>query len=366
MQLPSYMSLPTASALPIDRLPFAYTAKRRLKKNGIASALQLAEIASRFPSQLKHLTGISATKVRNVLGAELGTLPDFRQTAVMFDAAPSLGVPLRPPNAVSQEQGGGVGRSTQSTLFLERLALLVDMPTSASLASLMQPVGHQGPFGTCVGWAANSLLEYTYRLRMSAGYAYRGAKTLDGYQGEGSWLTFALQHFFQTGHVLSDSYSYEAAIRQDSINLLSEEAELSRAQGHTNLLFSSNLSYLPKLMRAILSNNLNPNLGPLPIAVSLALYSSFTTTSSALDGLISMPFPGEKIMGGHAMSVVGYIEANDPENPFGISYFMVRNSWGSMWAGNSAFNVPGHAMIPEQYFTDSTRVTEAYVCIGRQ
>lgn len=361
MEHPSYMSLPSAAAMPITRLGFSYTAERRLISKGIVSALQLAEIASRSPRHLKHLTGVSATKALRVLEAEFGSLPDFRNIAVSFDPVPEAGVPAWLPPS-----GGPVSTAVSRSRLLAHLESLGDLPTRVSLAPRMQPVGNQGPHGTCVGWSANAVREHALEQPMSPGYAYRGAKSRDGHPGiQGSWLVYAMEHLFQTGHVSETAYSYQSAVRGEPIDILAKIAAPARSIGFASLTAEFwSLDHLPRLMRALLAGRFSPGLGPQPVAIALVLHPSFISTSTALDGLIPMPFPDEEKLGGHAMTVVGYIDAADPENPFGLSYFTVRNSWGAIWAGENPFGAPGHAMIPEAYFRNPALVIEAYVCLG--
>lgn len=359
---PNYMSLPSAAALPVTRMGFSYTAKKRLLSHGIASALQLAEIASRNPRWLRDLTGVSGTKARKMLEAELGVLPDFANTATTFNPLPPAGVPFdtkgRDAASAAAPRYCGSGR------LEAHLSGLTDLPSRVFLMDRLFPVGDQGPWGTCVGWAANAVREFAMQQPMSPGYAYRGAKLRDGFAGAGTWLKYAMEHLFTVGHVAESDYPYRAAVRADPIDHLVPQASGARSLGWAYLDRTRTTTHLPKLMRTALSGRLTPNLGPQPIAVSLALYPSFTMTSTALDGLIPMPFPDEECRGGHAMCVVGYIDAEDPRNPFGISYFVTRNSWGTAWAGESPFNAPGHAMIPEAYFAKRKNVLEAVICLG--
>ena len=363
MKPPSHLSLPRASALPVLKMGFSYTAKQRLLGNGIVSALQLAEIASRAPHQLKRLSGISATKACRVLEQELGgSLPDFSDVAVSHDRIPAPGVPLAHPPA-APETSFAIQQTAKDRLQV-RLEEIGPLPSRTSLTANMQPVGNQGPFPTCTGWASTAAWEYSLACPMSPGYAYRGAKSRDGVSAGGSWLFFAMEHFFQTGHVSPRDYPYTAAIREDPIDILDQIAARARTIGHTNLLPAADMETFPHLMRCILAGRLNPAIGPKPIAVSLVLRPSFVSTSTALDGLIPLPRPDETRRSGHAMCVVGYIDKDDPENPFGISYFLVRNSWGKTWAQENPFGEPGHAMIPESYFETKENVLEAYVCLG--
>jgi C1A family cysteine protease len=368
MDKPSRMSMPSAAAFPISKLGFSNAAKARLLKNGIVSALQLAEIASRTPRQLKHLTGLTPTKAIRVLEAEFGPLPDFTNVATSHGPLPSLGVPDGLP---SPKDALKAGPSSVRLSLTNRLEEITDLPASVSLVDHMPPVGNQGPYGTCVGWSASAVREFALRQPMSAGYAYRGAKSRDGYPNvEGSWLRFAMEHFFQTGHVDEEAYSYRDAVRDAPIEPFAPAAARARSLGFASLIAPSwaarklKQPYLPKLLKALLTGALTPRLGPQPVAVSVTLYQSFASTSTALDGLIPMPFPGEARRGGHAMAVVGYMDKHAPENPFGLNYFIVRNSWGTRWASENPFGYAGHACVPEMYFTDLSHIREAYVCLG--
>jgi Papain family cysteine protease len=352
---PDHMSLPKAAAFPVTRLGFAYTACRRLLAHGIVSALQLAEIASRAPHQLKHLTGISPTKARRILEAELGILPDFTRRAVSFDPLPPGGVPVRHdlPVASPPDTGDGLTR---------HLADLPPLPTKVDLGDRMQPVGNQGPHPTCVGWATSAVREFHLGRAMSAGYAYRGAKSRDGWTGPGSWQRFAFEHFFQTGHVEEPVYPYTSAIRELPIAPFDEVAAIAKASGFANLPVQQP-TILPQTIKAVLAGRFSPLLGPQPVAVSLMICPSFTSTSTALDGLIPMPLPGEQPAFGHAMVITGYFDAADPENPFGIDYFLVRNSWGTIWASENPFNRPGHALVPTKYLATPNLTSEAIICL---
>lgn len=355
---PTAMSLPRAAELPVTQMGFPRTARRRLLACGITTALQLAEMASRHPQALKHLTGVTPTRARRMIEAELGRIPDFSGVAVAYQPLPAAGVPLNPPGVAAAGSGGDAGVAALAI----HLDTLTNLPTRVSLVDRMQPVGNQGLHPTCVGWAANALREYSRGIPMSAGYAYRGAKARDGWHGGGSWLRFALEHFHLAGHLTETAYPYPAAIREEPIDPYADLAARARALGHAALP-RHDAATLPRLMRSILAGRLDPGLPPLPIAIALRLYPSFTTTASALDGLIALPLPGETPTGGHAMTVVGYLDANDPSNPFGLGYFLVRNSWGATWAAGNPMGEPGHAFIPDAMFTRHGDLMEAWISI---
>ena len=51
-----------------------------------------------------------------------------------------------------------------------------------------------------------------------------------------------------------------------------------------------------------------------------------------------MPAPGEKVLGGHAVMAVGYIDSQQR--------FIVRNSWGPKWG------MAGYFTMPYEYLTE--------------
>jgi C1A family cysteine protease len=76
-----------------------------------------------------------------------------------------------------------------------------------------------------------------------------------------------------------------------------------------------------------------------PFVFGFTVYESFESKSVAKVGIIPMPGPGERSMGGHAVLCVGY----DDES----KYFIVRNSWGASWGDK------GHCHMPYAYLADS-------------
>ena len=70
-----------------------------------------------------------------------------------------------------------------------------------------------------------------------------------------------------------------------------------------------------------------------PVTVGFSVYSSFDTNSVARTGI--MPYPDikkEKILGGHAVLLVGYNKNNNT--------FIARNSWGTNWGDRGYFYMP--------------------------
>jgi C1A family cysteine protease len=76
-----------------------------------------------------------------------------------------------------------------------------------------------------------------------------------------------------------------------------------------------------------------------PFVFGFSVYDSFESSEVAKTGVVPMPKPKERQLGGHAVLAVGYDD--------GTSRFIVRNSWGDKW-GNA-----GYFTMPYDYLTDA-------------
>ena len=69
-----------------------------------------------------------------------------------------------------------------------------------------------------------------------------------------------------------------------------------------------------------------------PVVVGISVYESFESDDVAKTGIVPMPTADERLLGGHAVLVVGYDMAK--------RWFIVRNSWGDNWGDNGYFYLP--------------------------
>ncbi|MCX6121191.1 MAG: C1 family peptidase [Ignavibacteriales bacterium] len=69
-----------------------------------------------------------------------------------------------------------------------------------------------------------------------------------------------------------------------------------------------------------------------PFVFGFTVYESFESQEVARNGIVQMPQPSERSLGGHAVLAVGY---NDEERRF-----IVRNSWGTDWGQKGYFTIP--------------------------
>jgi C1A family cysteine protease len=76
-----------------------------------------------------------------------------------------------------------------------------------------------------------------------------------------------------------------------------------------------------------------------PFVFGFSVYTEFENDQVAKTGVVNMPGPKEKLLGGHAVMAVGYDDSTQR--------FIVRNSWGNKWG------IKGYFTMPYAYLTDS-------------
>jgi C1A family cysteine protease len=81
-----------------------------------------------------------------------------------------------------------------------------------------------------------------------------------------------------------------------------------------------------------------------PFVFGFMVYDSFESDQVAQTGIMSMPQPNEKCLGGHAVMCVGY---DDTKN-----VFIVRNSWSSDWGDKGYFYMPYDYMTSARLSSD--------------
>ena len=80
-----------------------------------------------------------------------------------------------------------------------------------------------------------------------------------------------------------------------------------------------------------------------PFVFGFSVYERFESREVAKTGVLAMPGPKEKLLGGHAVLAAGYDD--------GKQCFMVRNSWGGGWGMKGYFAMP-YAYLIESSLAD--------------
>lgn len=342
--------------LRVTEMAFGAGTAARLFQVGVTRAGQLADVDRRSRADLRSLLRDDFRTWRAHPASEL------RHTAV--SSAPVVAVcgiadhsSLHGAIAAQRSQ-----RADGYRLLVDRVRSLAEteaLPKAFDLyAYLASEVEDQGPNPFCVGFGSKEGREFLAERWLSGPYMYRAAKERDGHPHlDGSWQAFAFQHLAEIGAVGRHLYSMDDAKNERPTSRLDDQASELRIQGFVDLLVEDD-EILPDLIKAVISGRLFPGVGPHPISVSLALYESYLDPSARRDGRKTVPLPHEKRIGGHAMSIVGFIDGDAREAIDGVSYMIVKNSWGTQYAGENPLGYAGFDLIPYDYFVRGKHVWE--------
>ena len=69
------------------------------------------------------------------------------------------------------------------------------------------------------------------------------------------------------------------------------------------------------------------------MAFGFSVFESFESAAVATSGIVPMPGPAEKMLGGHEVLAIGYLQAHP-------DHALCRNSWGSSWGLDGYFLMP--------------------------
>jgi len=76
--------------------------------------------------------------------------------------------------------------------------------------------------------------------------------------------------------------------------------------------------------------------------MGMSIYATFESPAVRETGRATMPEPDERLIGGHAVMVVGYDEKQER--------FIVRNSWGPRWGLRGYFLLPYEFVLSEKRY----------------
>jgi C1A family cysteine protease len=81
-----------------------------------------------------------------------------------------------------------------------------------------------------------------------------------------------------------------------------------------------------------------------PFVIGFTVYESFESQTVAQTGIVPMPAPGEKVLGGHCVVAVGYDNST--------RRFIMRNSWGTGWGQAGYFTMPYEYLLTPSLSSD--------------
>lgn len=198
---------------------------------------------------------------------------------------------------------------------LEEIVGVVNLPETYSLRDNQSPVKNQGGRGTCSAHAAAAVAEYFNNISdLSEEYLFKRTKEIDkedyGFEGYGAYMRSAVKALTEYGTCLESLLPYDGTESEDFWKEITLTEEQNRnAERYRTESYASVKRNVEAIKTALYTTQA-------PLLAGFNLYESYR--ESKTDGYFPVPKKGEKFIGGHAMSIVGYNR----------SYFILKNSWG--------------------------------------
>jgi len=220
-------------------------------------------------------------------------------------------------------------------------ALAAALPASTDLRAQCPKVYNQGQLGSCTANAISAAVEFDL-LKQDAKsdfmpsrlFIYYNERQIEGTVGSdsGAQLRDGVKVVAKLGACPETDWPY----------VIAKFAAQPPQKAYADARKDEARSYL-RVPQAL--NQMKGCLAAgFPFVFGFTVYESFESPQVAKTGMVPMPTPGEKVLGGHAVCAVGYKDAKQT--------FIVRNSWGPTWGDK------GYCYMPYAYLTDASLASD--------
>jgi len=216
-------------------------------------------------------------------------------------------------------------------------------PRELFLKEILSPIRNQQNRGTCVSFATMAAVEAAFcrgKVDLSEQFQYWSIKQDDGMpDSDGSWVNVSFEKSLMArGACKETTWPYNPNPTNDPGQGPPPDGAIEEA-AKNKPSHVKEIEVTIESLKAVLCNKK-------VVAFGVPVFDSwFRNPEVKRTGKINMPIPGEASIGGHAMALVGY---KDDGNAPGGGVFILRNSWGTEWAGECSYG-PGYGTIPYAY-----------------
>lgn len=207
------------------------------------------------------------------------------------------------------------------------------LPPAVDLRPNCPPVYDQGQLGSCTANAIAAAIEFDRKKENltdfvpSRLFIYYNERVMEGTvpYDAGAQIRDGIKSVAQIGASPEADWGYDIAKFADKPPAKAyTDAKLDRALQYQRLV-----NHLQQLQGCLGSG--------FGFVFGFTVYESFESQTVAQTGVMPMPAPSEKKLGGHAVMAVGYDNAS--------RMMIVRNSWGTSWGKAGYFMMPYEFII---------------------
>ena len=250
---------------------------------------------------------------------------------------------------------GGVPRPRTQQRPQAFAAPRADLPDHISLLNRYGPPRNQGTVGTCTSYATVAMIEGQLAdpaADLAEAFVYSITKSIDGHDGDGSWLEFSTRVLESHGVCREATWPYHPD--REYLTRKPSDAALAEAR---KFQIGSRIQLAPGDVDGIRAELAAGHGVGLSVPIFDSTYASLNFHSR---GRFRMRLgESDAIGGGHAMCIAGYmddpwLQQNSLDDELGGGAFLLRNSWGADWAADNPHAArfgasSGYAVMPYEY-----------------
>ena len=226
-------------------------------------------------------------------------------------------------------------------LFATMPEVLASLPPSVDLRSQCPQVYDQGQLGSCTANAIAAAMQFDEMKQQfpiifqpSRLFIYYNEREIEGTvnSDSGAQIRDGIKSVAKLGDCPEEMWPYDISqFTQKPPKVCYVKARMYKAVSYQRLVQDLNQ------LKGCLASGY-------PFVCGITVYQSFESQQVAQTGHASLPTADEQAIGGHAILVVGYDDANQ--------WFIIRNSWGDGWG------MQGYFTIPYAYLLDSNLASD--------
>lgn len=211
----------------------------------------------------------------------------------------------------------------------------IKLPPKVDLREGCPEVYNQGSLGSCTANAIGAMYEFVQKKEVQTSFMpsrlfiYYNEREIEGTvaMDAGAHLRDGMKSVAKTGVCTEKLYPYIISLfAKKPAKKCYDEASGNKVIGYKRITQTLNQ------LKTCLAEGY-------PFVFGFTVFEGFDSKETSRTGQVNMPGKGEKALGGHAVTCVGYDDEKQA--------FLIRNSWGKNWG------VGGHCWMPYAYVTSA-------------